>query len=104
MSSTRSIPTSLEDKKRTVRLIISDSARYTNEELLANQLTMKLRLLHRFVTHILFPKIGQFDFISDKDLIITQSIIEQAPINLSRLMMNYMWEATTKKHLVCHME
>ena len=31
-------------------------------------------------------------------LIIMQTIIEQVPINLSRLMMNYTWEEATRKH------
>ena len=70
------IPTGLEDKDRIVRLIIGDNAKYTNEELLANQLTVEMRLLHRFVTHILFSKIGRFDFIFDRDLVIMECIIE----------------------------
>ena len=58
MSATGFIPTSLKDKERTIRLIIGDSARYTNGELLANQLSVKMRLLHNFITYILFSKIG----------------------------------------------
>ena len=76
MSTNGSIPMGLEDKERTIRLIVRDNARYTNGELLANQLSVKIRLLHSFITHILFPKIGRFDFISDRVLIIMQSIIE----------------------------
>ena len=59
---------------------------------------MKMRLLHHFISHIFFPKIGHFDFISDRDLVIMQSIIEQVPINLLRLMMNYMWKVAIKKY------
>ena len=57
-----------------------------------------MKLFHSFVTHILFPKIGIFDFISDRDLAIMKYIIEQRSVNLPRLMMNYMWEAVIKKH------
>ena len=65
---------------------------------MANQLFVEMRLLHSFISHILFPKIGQFDFISNRDLIIMQSIVKKVQINLPRLMMNYMWEATTQKY------
>ena len=58
MLATGSIPMGLEDKERTIRLIIGDSARYTNGELLANQLIVEMRLLHSFITHILFSKIA----------------------------------------------
>ena len=85
-----SIPTGLVDKEVTIRLIIGENVRYINGELLANQLSVEMKLLHSFITHILFPKIGCFDFISDRDLVIMQLIIEQVPINLPRLMMNYM--------------
>ena len=66
--------------------------------MLANQLNDEMRLLHSFVTHILFPKIGRFDFISDRDLAIMKYIMEQRSVNLPRIMMSYMWEAASKKH------
>ena len=98
MSTNGLVDTGLEDKKGTVRMIIGDNARYTNGELLANQLNAEMRLLHSFVTHILFPKIGRFDFISDRDLAIMKYIMEQRSVNLPRLMMNYIWKAAIKKH------
>ena len=88
----------LTDKEATIRLIIGENARYINEELPTNQLSIEMRLFHSFISHIFFPKIGYFDFISNRDLVIMQSIMEQVPINLPRLMMNYMWEAITQKH------
>ena len=67
---------SLEDKKGTARMIIGDHAKYTNGELLVNQLSAEMRLLHSFVTYILFLKIGRFDFILDRDLAIMRYIME----------------------------
>ena len=58
MSTTRLINIDLENKEDTARMIIGDHATYVNGELLASQLTTEMRLLHNFVTHILFPKIG----------------------------------------------
>ena len=77
MSTNGLVDTGLEDKEGTVRMIISDNARYTNGELLANQLSAEMRLLHSFITLILFPKIERFDFISDRDLVIIKYIMEQ---------------------------
>ena len=57
-------------------MIIGDHATYVNGELLANQLTVEMRLLHSFITHILFSKIKRFDFISDRDLGIMKCIVE----------------------------
>ena len=57
-------------------MIIGDHATYVNGELLANQLTVEMRLLHSFITHILFSKIERFDFISDRDLGIMKCIVE----------------------------
>ena len=51
-------PTGLADKEVTVRLIVGENVRYVNGELLANQLSMEMRLLYSFITHILFPKVG----------------------------------------------
>ena len=88
----------LEDKDGIVKMIIGENAKYTNGELLAKQLSVEMRLLHSFVTHILFPKIGRFDFISDRDLGIMKYINEQKSVNIPRLMMNYMWDIATKRH------
>ena len=90
MSTDGSIPIVLVHKETTIRMLIGENIRYINGELLANQLSVEMRLLHSFISHILFLKIGHFDFISNRDLVIMQSIIEQVPINLPRLMMNYM--------------
>ena len=98
MSTNGLVDISLEDKESTARMIIGDHAKYTNGELLANQLSAKMWLLHSFVTHILFLKISRFNFISDRDLGIMKYIIEQKSVNMPRLMMSYMWEATTKRH------
>ena len=91
MSTIGLINIDLENKEDTARMIIGDHATYVNGELLANQLTVEMRLLHSFVTHIIFSKIGRFDFIFDRDLVIMECIMEQKQINLPRLMMSYMW-------------
>ena len=43
MSTSGIVDTSLEDKEDTVRMIIDDNARYTNGELLTNQLNAEMR-------------------------------------------------------------
>ena len=70
MSTNGTIHTGLVDKEATIRQIIGKNAIYINEKLLANQLSVEMRLLHRFISHILFSKIGRFDFASDRDLVI----------------------------------
>ena len=98
MSTIGLVDVNLKDKEGTARMIIGDHVQYVNGELLANQLTIEMRLLHSFVTHILFSKIGRFDFISDRYLAIMRYILEQKPVNMLRLIMNYMWEASSKRH------
>ena len=55
-----------------------------------------MRLLHSIIGHILFPKIGRFDFVSERDFIIMHYILEEIPINLPKLVISYMIEASTK--------
>ena len=97
MSTTGLINIDLESKEDTARMIIGDHAIYVNGELFANQLTAEMWLLHSFVTHILFFNMRRFNFISDRDLGNMKYILELESINMPRLMMNYMWEAATKR-------
>ena len=64
----------------------------------ANQLSLEMRLLHSIVIHILFPKIGCFDFIFERDLIIMHCILEEYPLNVSKLMISHMIEGSTKRN------
>ena len=57
-----------------------------------------MRLLHSIVIHIFIPKIGRFDFISERDLIIMHCILEEFLLNLSKLMISHMIEGFTKRN------
>ena len=48
------------------------------------------------LTHILILKIGRFDFISKRVLIIMHYILEEFPLNLPKLMISHMIEGSTK--------
>ena len=57
-----------------------------------------MRLLYSIVTHILFPKTGHFDFISERDLIIMHCIPEEYSLNLPKLMITHIIEGSTKRN------
>ena len=59
----------LEDEDNTIRKVLGPNVKFNNGEILANQLSAELRLLHTCVTHILLSRIGRFDLIIDRDLI-----------------------------------
>ena len=88
----------LEDEDNTIRKVLGPNVKFSNGKILANQLSTELRLLHTYVTHILFPRIGRFNLITDRDLVMMQHIMEQTSVNLPRLILNYMWDCATKKH------
>ena len=87
------------EREITLRLILGRIDVGPLDVVSANQLSSEMRLLHSIVTHILFPKIGHFDFISERDLIIMYCILEEHPLNLSNLVISHMIEGSTKKNM-----
>ena len=65
----------LEDEDNTIRKVLGPNVKFSNGEILANQLFAELYLLHTCVTHILFSRIGRFDLIIDRDLVMMQHIM-----------------------------
>ena len=57
------------------------------KRLLANQLPIKMHLLHHMVSKIFFPKIKRFDCITERDITVMYYMIQDAPINLPHMMM-----------------
>lgn len=53
------------------------------EEVLANHLLVEMRLLHYIVNHIFFPKMGRFDFISKRDIMVMFHVVRGIPLNLN---------------------
>ncbi len=55
----------------------------------SQDLNVEMRLLLSIVNRVLFPKTGRFDFVSERDLAIMHHILLGIPLNLPRLMLNY---------------
>ena len=97
--STEGVETRVHDERETtLRLILGRKDVGPLDVVSANQLSPEMRLLHSIVTHILFPKIGQFDFISERELIIMHCILEEYLLNLPKLMITHMIEGFTKRN------
>ena len=86
------------EREITLRLILGRNDVGPQYVLTANQLSFEMRLLYSIITHILFPKIDNFDFILERDLIIMHCILEEYPLNLLKLMISHMIEGSTKKN------
>lgn len=67
------------------------------EEVKANQLPLELRLLHNICSRLLFPKTGRFEYVSERNIIVMDSVITGRPINLPGMMIWYMAESANKK-------
>ena len=52
------------------------------DNLQANQLTTKMRLLHHIVSRIFFPKMERFDWVTAKDVVVMYYLIQERPMNL----------------------
>ena len=90
--------TAHSEREKTLRLILGREDVEPLDIVSANQLSAKMWHLHSIVTHILISKIGRFDYISKRDLIIMHCILEEYPLNLSKLMISHMIEDSTKRN------
>ena len=66
-------------------------------DMLAHTLSLEMRLLHHMIGGIFIPKLGQFDFISERELMVMYHIIRGIPLNLLGIMMHQMREVAAKK-------
>lgn len=63
----------------------------------ANQLPLELRLLHNICSMVLFPKTDRFEYVSERDIVIMDSVITDQSLNLHGMMIWYMAKAASKK-------
>ena len=68
--------------------------------IIASSLSLKMRLLHNFISRIFIPRIGKFDWVNERDLEFIKRVIKGEPINLPFIMMNQM-KKTTRKANTC---
>lgn len=87
----------LEDRKFGVQTILGRKDVNEVQDVFANQLPPEMRLLHHIINRILFPKIGQFDYVFEQDILVMYHISEVIPLNLSGLMIRYMDELGNRK-------
>ena len=64
--------------------------------IIASSLSLKMRLLHNFISKIFIPRTGRFDWVSEHDLGFMERVIKGEPINLLFIMMSQMKETTRK--------
>ena len=81
---------------RALKLIFDREDINPLEKTPASQLPIQMRLLYSIISRIMFSKIGHFDFISERDLILMHYVILEILVNLLRLMMTYMCDAANK--------
>ena len=64
--------------------------------IISSSLSLKMRLLHNFISRIFIPWIEMFDWVSEHDLGFMKRVIKGEPINLPFIMINQMKETTRK--------
>ena len=62
----------------------------------AKALSVEMKLLHRIMTKLFFPKVGRHDFISGRDICVMHHIVSETPLNLSVLMIQAMRETLNR--------
>ncbi len=58
-----------------------------------------MRLLLSVISRTLFPKLGRFDFISERDLALMYHLLQDTPINFPKLIYKYLCEPLDKPRL-----
>ena len=84
----------LEDKARALEAIRGTYSSKGN--IIANTLSLEMRLLHNFISRIFIPRSGRFDWVSERDLAFMEKIVNGDPINLPYIMINQIKETTRK--------
>ena len=64
---------------------------------IANNLPLKLRLVHRFVYTIFTPQIGKYEYILEKELFFLWAYITDSKIDLPLFILDHMFRATMTK-------
>ena len=58
----------------------------------ASSLSLEMRLLYNFISRIFIPRIGRFDWVSERDLAFMKRVIKGEAINLPSIMIGQMKE------------
>ncbi len=82
-------PTSHPQREIALNLILGREDCGPLDIVKSQDLNAEMRLLLSIINRVLFPKTGRFDFVSERDLAIMHHILLGIPLNLPRLMLNY---------------
>ena len=73
------IPDKFADKKERSRLIVERDD--VVGDVMANTLTLEMRVLHHMVCKIFIPKVGRFDFMSERELMVMFYAVQDMPLS-----------------------
>ena len=90
----------LECRKTAIQIIMERDDVNPIGTIIASSLSLKMRLLHNFISRIFIPQTGRFDWVSEHDLGFMERVIKGEPINLPFIMMNQM-KKTIRKANTC---
>ncbi|GFY99249.1 hypothetical protein Acr_13g0006500 [Actinidia rufa] len=63
----------------------------------ANMLPLELRLVHHFISTILIPKTGKFEYVSDRELFFLWAYVTDSKIDVALFILDQMHKVTIKK-------
>jgi len=86
----------LKDKKKTFRTILNRENVSGIGNVMANTLSLEMRLLHNFFSRIFLSRIGRFDWVTERDLSFMGHVIDGEALNLPHIMLLQMKEAVRK--------
>ena len=84
----------LECRKTTVQTIMERDDVNIVGTIILSSLSLEMRLLHKFIRRIFIPRIGRFDWVSERDLGFMERVIKEEAINLPFIMMSQIKEIT----------
>ena len=86
----------LDKKEDGLRIVLENKNVTDLRSLQANQLSLEMRLLHNMVRRIFFPKIGRFDWVTERDIVFMHFLVNGDQINLLFLMMSQITYASKR--------
>lgn len=86
----------LADRKTSLRCVLDREDIAGIGDLMANTLSIDLRLLHHIIEWIFLPKIGRFDFVSKRGLVLMYYLIQVTSMSLPGMMLVQMKKAAER--------